>query len=158
MWRRSSDRVPVLLFLLCPGFSMMCTFSVFPSPKVSDTVVEPYNATLSVHQLVENADEVMVIDNEVSSYCTRTACCSSRRIEDEAMLRMNRVWASPTSSALTLDIALDCAPLPGSVRYLLPHPQAHHPHLWSEHTHCKQHAHVFHWNSLITEPASSTPA
>jgi len=27
----------------------MCTFSVFPSPKVSDTVVEPYNATLSVH-------------------------------------------------------------------------------------------------------------
>lgn len=76
---------------------MMCTFSVFPSPKVSDTVVEvsprrtrqrpacarslsaaltfssfalvfvcqPYNATLSVHQLVENADEVMVIDNEV---------------------------------------------------------------------------------------------
>ena len=36
---------------------MMCTFSVVPSPKVSDTVVEPYNATLSVHQLVENADE-----------------------------------------------------------------------------------------------------
>jgi len=43
---------------------MMCTFSVVPSPKVSDTVVEPYNATLSVHQLVENADEVCVIDNE----------------------------------------------------------------------------------------------
>jgi len=42
----------------------MATFSVFPSPKVSDTVVEPYNATLSVHQLVENADEVMCIDNE----------------------------------------------------------------------------------------------
>ena len=31
----------------------MNTFSVVPSPKVSDTVVEPYNATLSVHQLVE---------------------------------------------------------------------------------------------------------
>ena len=43
---------------------IMCTFSVVPSPKVSDTVVEPYNATLSVHQLVENADEVMCIDNE----------------------------------------------------------------------------------------------
>ncbi|VAH07426.1 unnamed protein product [Triticum turgidum subsp. durum] len=40
---------------------MMLTFSVFPSPKVSDTVVEPYNATLSVHQLVENADECMVL-------------------------------------------------------------------------------------------------
>jgi len=35
---------------------IMETFSVVPSPKVSDTVVEPYNATLSVHQLVENAD------------------------------------------------------------------------------------------------------
>ncbi|KAK7259813.1 hypothetical protein RIF29_25428 [Crotalaria pallida] len=43
---------------------MMLTFSVFPSPKVSDTMVEPYNATLSVHQLVENADECMVLDNE----------------------------------------------------------------------------------------------
>jgi tubulin beta len=52
---------------------MMCTFSVFPSPKVSDTVVEPYNATLSVHQLVENADEVMVIDNEaLYDICFRT--------------------------------------------------------------------------------------
>jgi hypothetical protein len=32
---------------------MMLTFSVFPSPKVSDTVAELYNATLSAHQLVE---------------------------------------------------------------------------------------------------------
>merc|ERR1711941_25759 len=52
---------------------MMCTFSIFPSPKVSDTVVEPYNATLSVHQLVENADEVQVIDNEaLYDICFRT--------------------------------------------------------------------------------------
>lgn len=42
----------------------METFSVFPSARVSDTVVEPYNATLSVHQLIENTDECMVIDNE----------------------------------------------------------------------------------------------
>ena len=45
---------------------MMATFSVMPSPKVSDTVVEPYNATLSVHQLVENSDETFCIDNQVS--------------------------------------------------------------------------------------------
>ena len=55
-----------------------------PSPKVSDTVVEPYNAyvlyhqffffghmlidldrMLSIHQLLEHADEVMCIDNQV---------------------------------------------------------------------------------------------
>eukprot|EP00306_Pavlova_sp_CCMP459_P014466 CAMPEP_0185211104 /NCGR_PEP_ID=MMETSP1140-20130426/66858_1 /TAXON_ID=298111 /ORGANISM="Pavlova sp., Strain CCMP459" /LENGTH=589 /DNA_ID=CAMNT_0027778943 /DNA_START=95 /DNA_END=1866 /DNA_ORIENTATION=+ len=43
---------------------IMATYSVFPSPKVSDTVVEPYNATLSVHQLVENSDECFLLDNE----------------------------------------------------------------------------------------------
>lgn len=69
---------------------MMCTFSVIPSPKVSsqilyfvtrgradnqvsDTVVEPYNATLSVHQLVENSDETFCIDNEaLYDICFRT--------------------------------------------------------------------------------------
>merc|ERR1712013_653196 len=52
---------------------IMETFSIFPSPKVSDTVVEPYNATLSVHQLVENADEVQVVDNEaLYDICFRT--------------------------------------------------------------------------------------
>lgn len=52
---------------------MMMTFSVVPSPKVSDTVVEPYNATLSVHQLVENADECVV-----SSLRSSHNCLSSR--------------------------------------------------------------------------------
>src|SRR4051794_33488950 len=52
----------------------MCTFSVVPSPKVSDTVVEPYNATLSIHQLVENADEVMCIDNGTFRVCVARAC------------------------------------------------------------------------------------
>ncbi|KAI8799766.1 beta-tubulin, partial [Cladochytrium replicatum] len=52
---------------------MMCTFSVVPSPKVSDTVVEPYNATLSIHQLVENADASFCIDNEaLYDICFRT--------------------------------------------------------------------------------------
>ncbi|KAH2301661.1 hypothetical protein KXW82_005501 [Aspergillus fumigatus] len=57
---------------------MMATFSVLPSPKVSDTVVEPYNATLSVHQLVEHADETFCIDNEaLYDICTRTLKLSS---------------------------------------------------------------------------------
>ncbi|GAB5357795.1 hypothetical protein AAMO2058_000405100 [Amorphochlora amoebiformis] len=52
---------------------MMCTFSVFPSPKVSDTVVEPYNAVLSFHQLVENSDECFGLDNEaLYDICFRT--------------------------------------------------------------------------------------
>ncbi|GET93913.1 beta tubulin [Leishmania tarentolae] len=52
---------------------IMMTFSVIPSPRVSDTVVEPYNTTLSVHQLVENSDESMCIDNEaLYDICFRT--------------------------------------------------------------------------------------
>ncbi|EFR01484.1 tubulin beta [Nannizzia gypsea CBS 118893] len=52
---------------------MMATFSVVPSPMVSDTVVEPYNATLSIHQLVEHSDETFCIDNEaLYNICMRT--------------------------------------------------------------------------------------
>ncbi len=58
---------------------VMSTYSVIPSPKVSDTVVEPYNATLSVHQLVENADQCFTLDNEaLYDICFRTlklTCC-----------------------------------------------------------------------------------
>ncbi|CAF1428525.1 unnamed protein product [Adineta ricciae] len=52
---------------------IMMTFSVVPSPLVSDTVVEPYNATFSLHQLVENTDETYCIDNEaLYNICFRT--------------------------------------------------------------------------------------
>eukprot|EP00441_Pelagodinium_beii_P046449 CAMPEP_0197621102 /NCGR_PEP_ID=MMETSP1338-20131121/1738_1 /TAXON_ID=43686 ORGANISM="Pelagodinium beii, Strain RCC1491" /NCGR_SAMPLE_ID=MMETSP1338 /ASSEMBLY_ACC=CAM_ASM_000754 /LENGTH=71 /DNA_ID=CAMNT_0043190445 /DNA_START=13 /DNA_END=224 /DNA_ORIENTATION=+ len=51
----------------------MATYSVIPSPKVSDTVVEPYNAVLSFHQLVENSDSCYLLDNEaLYDICFRT--------------------------------------------------------------------------------------
>ena len=60
----------------------MNTYSVVPSPKVSDTVVEPYNATLSVHQLVENTDETYCIDNEaLYDICFRYYTLFLRHIE-----------------------------------------------------------------------------
>ncbi|CAH8432580.1 unnamed protein product [Dicrocoelium dendriticum] len=52
---------------------MLVSFSVMPSPKVSDTVVEPYNATLALHHLIENTDETFCIDNEaLYDICFRT--------------------------------------------------------------------------------------
>jgi tubulin beta len=52
---------------------MLCTYSIVPSPKVSDTVVEPYNCTLSMNQLVENSDATFCIDNEaLYNICMRT--------------------------------------------------------------------------------------
>jgi tubulin beta len=59
------------------------TFSIVPSPKVSDTVVEPYNATLSVHQLIENTDETFCIDNEaLYDICSRTLKLTSPTYSD----------------------------------------------------------------------------
>lgn len=43
---------------------MVVSYSVVPSPKVSDAIVEPYNTVLSVHQLLESTDETYCIDNE----------------------------------------------------------------------------------------------
>ncbi|KAG1856111.1 beta-tubulin 2 [Suillus subluteus] len=43
---------------------MLSTFSILPAPNVSETVVEPYNSLLSVHQLVDNCDLTICIDNE----------------------------------------------------------------------------------------------
>jgi len=56
----------LLLNRIRDGFPdrITATYSVYPSPKVSDVVVEPYNATLSIHQIIENGDETFVIDNE----------------------------------------------------------------------------------------------
>ncbi|ORX86407.1 class V beta tubulin [Anaeromyces robustus] len=52
---------------------MICTYSIIPSPKVSDTVVEPYNAILSTQQLTEFSDETFCIDNEaLYDICLRT--------------------------------------------------------------------------------------
>ncbi|KAG8965787.1 Tubulin beta-2 chain [Tulasnella sp. 419] len=43
---------------------MMSTFSILPSPRNADTVVEPYNALLTLHQLLEVSDLSICIDNE----------------------------------------------------------------------------------------------
>merc|ERR1711998_634960 len=62
---------------------IMSTYSIFPSPKVSDVVVEPYNALLSIHQLIENADEVSVIDNEaLYDICFTTLKVSKPQFKD----------------------------------------------------------------------------
>ncbi|KAJ5078681.1 tubulin beta chain [Anaeramoeba ignava] len=62
---------------------MIAAFSIIPSRKVSDAVVEPYNATLSIHQLVDNADHVMCIDNEaLYDICNNTLKLSNPTYPD----------------------------------------------------------------------------
>ncbi|KAI9007638.1 beta-tubulin [Hyaloraphidium curvatum] len=62
---------------------MMVSYSVAPSPKVSDTVVEPYNAVLTMHQLVENSDATFCIDNEaLYDICMKTLKLTSPTYAD----------------------------------------------------------------------------
>ena len=42
---------------------LLTSFSIFPSPQVSDSVLEPYNAILTMNTLIESMDSVTVIDN-----------------------------------------------------------------------------------------------
>ena len=55
----------LLISKICKDYpeNIKNTYSVMLSPKVYDTVVEPYNATLSAHQLVKNTDKTYCIDN-----------------------------------------------------------------------------------------------
>ncbi|CAF0746490.1 unnamed protein product [Didymodactylos carnosus] len=84
---------------------IMNSYSVFPSPKVSDTVVEPYNATLSVHQLIENTDESFCIDNEaLYDICFRTLKLKTPTYQD-----LNHLVSSAMSGVTT------CLRFPGQL-------------------------------------------
>lgn len=72
---------------------MTLTFSVFPSPKVSNTVVEPYNTCLSVSQLADNSDEVMCIDNEALF----EICSGKRKLPKPTFDDMNQLVTSVMS-------------------------------------------------------------
>ena len=75
---------------------VMDSYSVVPSPKVSDTMVEQYNTTLSIHQLVENTDETFCIDNKaLYDICFRTLKLTSPTYGD-----LNH-WVSLTVSGVT---------------------------------------------------------
>ena len=72
---------------------------------MSDTVVEPYNATLSVHQLVENTDETFCIDNEaLYDICFRTLKMSSPTYGD-----LNQLVSATMSGVTT------CLRFPGQL-------------------------------------------
>jgi len=86
---------------------IMSTYSVVPSPKVSDTVVEPYNATLSVHQLVENADQCFALDNEaLYDICRRTLKLPNPSYNDLNQLIANAM--AGTTCSLRFPGQLNC--------------------------------------------------
>lgn len=47
-------------------------FAIYPSPQVSTATVQPYNAVLSTHSLLEHTDVCVMLDNEgIYDICRR---------------------------------------------------------------------------------------
>jgi len=70
------------------------SFTITPSPQVSTAVVEPYNAVLSTHSLLEYSDLTFNLDNEA----LYNVCRTSLDIERPSYQNINRLIAQVVSS------------------------------------------------------------
>lgn len=84
---------------------IVTTHTIMPSPKVSGTVVEPYNAVLSIHHLIEGTDEVYCMDNEALYYI----CTNTLRLSQASLPDMNYLISSVMSGITT------CIRFPGQL-------------------------------------------
>jgi len=69
-------------------------FTVYPSPQVSTSVVEPYNSVLSTHSLLEHTDVDVILDNEA----IYEICNKNLDVERPSYKNLNRVIAQVISS------------------------------------------------------------
>jgi len=100
--------LPVLMYVYFCAHAAEVNVNCERMWQVSDTVVEPYNATLSVHQLVENTDETYCIDNEaLYDICFRTLKLTTPTYGD-----LNHLVSATMSGVTT------CLRFPGQVRPL----------------------------------------
>lgn len=74
------------------------SYSVFPSAKVSQVVVEPYNSILAIHQLIENSDETFILDNEaIQNIATNILHLKKPNMQDLNLL-ISQITCGVTSS------------------------------------------------------------
>jgi len=100
-------------------------FAVYPSPKMSSSVVEPYNAVLTTHTTLEHSDCSFMVDNEaIYDICKRNL-----NIAQPTYQNLNRLIAHVVSS-ITASLRFD-----GSLNVdlnefqtnLVPFPRIHFP-------------------------------
>jgi len=64
-------------------------FSVYPAPRVSTAVVEPYNSILTTHTTLEHSDCAFMVDNEAIF----DLCCRNLNCERPSYNNLNRLIA-----------------------------------------------------------------
>jgi len=98
-------------------------FTVYPSPQISNAVVEPYNSILSTHSLLEHTDVAVMLDNEaIYDICRRQL-----DIERPTYTNLNRLIAQVISS-LTASLRFDGALNVDMTEFqtnLVPYPRIH---------------------------------
>ncbi|PLN75999.1 tubulin alpha chain [Aspergillus taichungensis] len=100
-------------------------FAIYPSPRVSTAVVEPYNAVLSTHSTIENSDCTFLVDNEaVYDICRRNL--DIPRPGYEHLNRLIAQVVSSITSSLRFDGALN-VDLAEFQTNLVPFPRIHYP-------------------------------
>lgn len=99
--------------------------AVYPSPRVSTAVVEPYNAVLLTHTTMENMDVVFLTDNEAMY----SLCQSRLGIERPSYQNLNRLVsqvASTITSSLRFSGSLN-VDMTEFQTNLVPYPRIHFP-------------------------------
>lgn len=76
--------------------------TIYPSPQISTSVVEPYNSILSTHTLLEDTDISVLFDNEA----LYGICKRSLDIERPTYTNLNRL-ISQVISSLTASLRFD---------------------------------------------------
>ncbi|XP_001956330.2 tubulin alpha-4 chain [Drosophila ananassae] len=86
----------LLVERLSTDYSKKCKldFAVYPSPKVSTAVVEPFNALLTTHSTIDHSDCVFMVDNEA----IYDICNNSLNVDRPAYRNLNRLIAQIVSS------------------------------------------------------------
>lgn len=74
--------------------SLQLQFAVYPAPKISTAVVEPYNAVLTTHSTIEYSDVTFLFDNEA----LYDICLSNLKISLPAYRNLNRLLAQVVAS------------------------------------------------------------
>ncbi|KAI2621511.1 tubulin/FtsZ family protein [Hypomontagnella submonticulosa] len=117
----------LLLERLSTEYGKKCKleFAVYPAPRVSTAVVEPYNAVLSTHSTIENSDCTFLVDNEaVYDICRRNL--DIPRPDYEHLNRLIAQVVSSITSSLRFDGALN-VDLNEFQTNLVPYPRIHYP-------------------------------
>jgi tubulin alpha len=105
------------------GKKTKIAFSVFPSPSVASSVVEPYNSVLSLHSLLGHTDFAIALENEAIF----DLCRNRLDIERPSYDNLNRLTAQALSAvtyAMRHDGALNTSLIELSKNFV-PYPRIH---------------------------------